>query len=59
MLKRETGYPSTWRMRKITSPQKDGFRHPYEDYDILVINKGPDIVVHPTKSHQEGPCPMV
>ena len=26
----------------------------YEDYDILVINKGPDIVVHPTKSHQEG-----
>lgn len=22
MLKRETGYPSTWRMRKITSPQK-------------------------------------
>ncbi|WP_026895131.1 RluA family pseudouridine synthase [Clostridiisalibacter paucivorans] len=26
----------------------------YEDYDILVINKVPGIVVHPTKSHDNG-----
>ncbi len=26
----------------------------YEDMDLLVVNKEPFIVVHPTKSHQEG-----
>lgn len=26
----------------------------YEDYDLLVINKGPNIVVHPTKSHLDN-----
>lgn len=26
----------------------------YEDYDILVLNKQPYIVVHPTRSHQEN-----
>lgn len=26
----------------------------YEDHDLLVINKNSNIVVHPTKSHQEG-----
>lgn len=26
----------------------------YEDYDILVINKVPGIVVHPTKNHDNG-----
>ncbi len=26
----------------------------YEDFDILIINKPPNIVVHPTKSHAEG-----
>lgn len=25
-----------------------------EDDDLLIINKGPDMVVHPTKSHQTG-----
>lgn len=25
----------------------------YEDYDLLIINKQPNMVVHPTKSHQE------
>lgn len=24
----------------------------YEDYDLLILNKGPNMVVHPTKSHQ-------
>ncbi len=26
----------------------------YEDYDLLIINKNPGIVVHPTKSHKCG-----
>ena len=26
----------------------------YEDEDILVVNKGPNMVVHPTKRHQSG-----
>lgn len=26
----------------------------YEDYDLLILNKGPNMVVHPTKSHQTG-----
>lgn len=26
----------------------------YEDYDLLIINKAPFMVVHPTKSHQSG-----
>ncbi len=26
----------------------------YEDYDVLVLNKQPYIVVHPTKSHQQN-----
>ena len=26
----------------------------YEDYDLLIINKQPNMVVHPTKSHQSG-----
>ncbi len=25
----------------------------YEDFDLLILNKQPNIVVHPTKSHQE------
>ncbi|MFA5523277.1 MAG: RluA family pseudouridine synthase [Tissierellales bacterium] len=25
----------------------------YEDYDLLVLNKQPNVVVHPTKSHQD------
>lgn len=25
----------------------------YEDYDLLILNKQPNIVVHPTKSHQD------
>jgi 23S rRNA pseudouridine1911/1915/1917 synthase len=24
----------------------------YEDHDLLIVNKGPNMVVHPTKSHQ-------
>ncbi|WP_077370036.1 RluA family pseudouridine synthase [Anaerosalibacter sp. Marseille-P3206] len=26
----------------------------YEDYDLLIFNKKPNMVVHPTKSHQSG-----
>ncbi|MGF7056573.1 RluA family pseudouridine synthase [Brassicibacter mesophilus] len=26
----------------------------YEDYDLIILNKQPNIVVHPTKSHSEG-----
>ncbi|TJX13859.1 RluA family pseudouridine synthase [Tissierella creatinini] len=26
----------------------------YEDYDLLILNKQPNIVVHPTKSHQNN-----
>jgi len=26
----------------------------YEDYDIIILNKQPNIVVHPTKSHSDG-----
>lgn len=35
-------------------PEKMDLDIVYQDHDILVINKPPDIVVHPTKSHQEG-----
>lgn len=26
----------------------------YEDFDLFILNKGPNIVVHPTKSHQSN-----
>lgn len=34
--------------------QKMGLNIIYEDYDLLIINKEPFIVVHPTKSHEEN-----
>lgn len=37
-----------------TLPQDIPLSIVYEDYDLLVINKDPNIVVHPTKSHLEG-----
>jgi len=33
-------------------PEKMNLDIVYEDLDILILNKGPNIVVHPTKSHQ-------
>lgn len=35
-------------------PEKMDLDIVYEDHDLLIINKEADIVVHPTKSHQEG-----
>lgn len=35
-------------------PEKMDLSIVYEDFDLLVLNKQPDIVVHPTKSHQEN-----
>ena len=35
-------------------PEKMDLDMVYEDEDILVLNKPPYMVVHPTKSHQEG-----
>lgn len=37
-----------------TKPEKMDLDIVYEDFDLLVINKQPNIVVHPTKSHQEN-----
>lgn len=40
-------------------PEKNDFKHEkmdfniiYEDYDLLILNKEPYVVVHPTKSHE-------
>ncbi|GKU23410.1 RluA family pseudouridine synthase [Clostridium folliculivorans] len=35
-------------------PEKMNLKIVYEDEDIIVINKDPFMVVHPTKSHQSG-----
>lgn len=35
-----------------TSSEKMELDIVYEDFDVLILNKGPNIVVHPTKSHQ-------
>ena len=35
-------------------PEKMDLNIVYEDHDLLIVNKEADIVVHPTKSHQEG-----
>lgn len=37
-----------------TKPEKMALDIIYEDFDLLIINKQPNIVVHPTKSHQEN-----
>ncbi|WMM26874.1 RluA family pseudouridine synthase [Tissierella sp. MB52-C2] len=37
-----------------TSPEKIDIDIVYEDFDLLILNKQPNIVVHPTKSHQEN-----
>ncbi|MDR7870677.1 MAG: RluA family pseudouridine synthase [Tissierellaceae bacterium] len=36
------------------APEKMDLNIVYEDNDLLIINKQADIVVHPTKSHQEN-----
>ncbi|QAA31525.1 RluA family pseudouridine synthase [Clostridium manihotivorum] len=36
------------------APEKMDLKIIYEDDDILVVNKDPFMVVHPTKSHQSG-----
>ncbi len=35
-------------------PEKGELDILYEDIDLLVINKSPNIIVHPTKNHQSG-----
>ncbi|MFA5576846.1 MAG: RluA family pseudouridine synthase [Tissierellaceae bacterium] len=35
-----------------TRPEKMDLDIIHEDFDLLILNKGPNIVVHPTKSHQ-------
>ena len=35
-------------------PEEMDFEIVYEDYDLLIINKEPFMVVHPTKSHQSN-----
>lgn len=35
-------------------PEKMDISIVYEDLDLLILNKQPNIVVHPTKSHQEN-----
>lgn len=35
-----------------TNPEKMDLQIIYEDFDLLILNKEPNIVVHPTKSHQ-------
>lgn len=37
-----------------TLPQDMDIDIVYEDFDLLILNKQPNIVVHPTKSHQEN-----
>ncbi|WP_313757375.1 RluA family pseudouridine synthase [Tissierella sp.] len=37
-----------------TKPEKMDIDIVYEDFDFLILNKQPNIVVHPTKSHQEN-----
>lgn len=37
-----------------TIPEKMDINIVYEDFDLLILNKQPNIVVHPTKSHQEN-----
>ncbi|MCQ4924210.1 RluA family pseudouridine synthase [Tissierella carlieri] len=37
-----------------TTPEKMEIDIIYEDFDLLILNKQPNIVVHPTKSHQEN-----
>ena len=37
-----------------TKPENIDIDIIYEDFDLLIINKQPNIVVHPTKSHQEN-----
>lgn len=37
-----------------TLPQDIDIDIVYEDFDLLILNKQPNIVVHPTKSHQEN-----
>lgn len=37
-----------------TTPEKMDLNIVYEDFDLLILNKGPNIVVHPTKSHQSN-----
>lgn len=37
-----------------TVPEKMDLDIVYEDFDLLIINKHPNMVVHPTKSHQEN-----
>ena len=37
-----------------TIPEKIDIDIVYEDFDLLILNKQPNIVVHPTKSHQEN-----
>lgn len=36
------------------NPEKKDIDIVYEDFDLLILNKQPNIVVHPTKSHQEN-----
>lgn len=36
------------------SPEKMDLDIVYEDFDLFILNKGPNMVVHPTKSHQEN-----
>ncbi len=36
------------------NPEKMDIDIVYEDFDLLILNKQPNIVVHPTKSHQEN-----
>lgn len=38
--------------RENTEPEEMSLNIIYEDHDLLIINKDPNIVVHPTKSHQ-------
>lgn len=35
-------------------PEKMDLDIIYEDFDLLILNKGPNMVVHPTKSHQSN-----
>ena len=37
-----------------TMPEKMDIDIVYEDFDLLILNKQPNVVVHPTKSHQEN-----
>ena len=36
------------------TPEKIDIDIVYEDNEIIVINKGPNMVVHPTKRYQSG-----